>query len=79
MCGYETAAHTPCYFIWSQHSSTTAANIGLGTPYIATPELLRVPRRTAATYYAVWALCLSIKILFGYYLLVLPLVQPVSF
>lgn len=65
-------------FIWSAHGSVSASNVGLRSPYIATPELLRVPKRTAVLYYLVWAVCLTIKILFGYFLLILPLVRPVS-
>ena len=38
-----------------------------------------MPRRTAALYYGVWSICLTIKICFGYYLLALPLVKPISF
>ena len=54
-------------------------NVGLGTAYVATPTLLSVPATTALMYYGVWAICLTAKILFGYYLLIQPLLLPIDF
>ena len=46
---------------------------------MATPALLSVPTTTAIMYYGVWAICLTAKILFGYYLLIKPLLLPIDF
>jgi len=64
-------------FKWYPHGDSDS--FGLEAPFIATPELLRVPLGTAARYYFVWGVTLGIKISFGYYFLVSPLVEPVTF
>ena len=46
---------------------------------MATPALLSVPTPTAIMYYGVWAICLTAKILFGYFLLIKPLLLPIDF
>lgn len=62
-------------FTWGR----VAAGVNsLGRQYIATPSLLRVPTSTACFYYFVWACCLTVKCLFGYYALVEPLVAPLK-
>ena len=61
-------------FRWNRAES---GSIGLGTQYIATPSLLRVPSSTALLYYSVWAIALAVKITFGYYALIEPLVDSV--
>ena len=79
-----TVVFVGAYFIFGkpgamgefQWGRSAKGPIGLGTQYIGTPELLRVPTKTAVLYYLTWAVCLSVKIVFGYYALVQPLVVP---
>lgn len=64
--------------VWYPHGTRTSS-IGLEPAYIATPELLRVPAGTAARYYAFWGVVMGVKIVFGYFFLVKPLVDPILF
>lgn len=63
-------------FSWAQ---IKIPKLALDRSYIASEEMLRVPIRTVVLYYLVWILIIVIKSLFGYYLLLLPVVSPVNF
>ena len=41
-------------FLWDR---TQRTNVGLGTQYVSSPSLIRVPTRTAVLYGAVWPIC----------------------
>lgn len=65
-------------FVWTPRGGGVP-KFGLTTPYVATPDLLRVPLKTAAMYYSMWFICLSVKVFFGYFLLILPLAKPINY
>lgn len=65
-------------FMWNPHRAGPSL-FGMEAPYTATPRMLRVEIGTAIRYYAIWAIILTIKVIFGYYILVVPLMEPVKF